>query len=68
MEEIELMPGLKIVVDTEKFTVLSGIRLSLDEHWSNDIVLSFDATLRDILEPDNLSEIQGIFKLRKKNG
>jgi len=65
MIEIELTPGLKILVDPARFTVQGGMSFALSEQWSPEVVITLDASLRDVLE-GNESKVDGVVTLRKK--
>lgn len=65
MIEIELTPGVKLLVDPNQFTVMGGITFAPGELWSNEFVITFDASMRDMLE-DNETKIEGVVTLRKK--
>jgi hypothetical protein len=65
MIEIELTPGLKILVDPDKFTVQGGMSFALSQQWSNEVVITLDASLRDVLE-GNESKVDGVVTLRTK--
>ena len=65
MIEIELTPGVKLLVDPDKYTVQGGMTFAPGDTWSNEVVLTFDATLRDVLEGHE-SKIEGAVTLRSK--
>jgi hypothetical protein len=58
--EIELMDGVKLVIDPAKFDVKNVLKLQLPE---GDLKLTFDVTITDVLEQDE-SKVQGIVGLR----
>jgi hypothetical protein len=66
MIEIEILPGLKMIVDPAKFTVQGGMSVALSEQWSNDLIINFDVSIRDILENGHESKVDGVVTLRKK--
>lgn len=65
MIEIQLTDGLQLLVDPDKFTVQGGIAFNLTGEWSNEVVITFDANLRDILE-GNETKVAGVVTLRSK--
>lgn len=60
MQEIELMDGVKLVVDPAKFDVKNALKLQLPE---GDFKLTFDVTVTNLLEQDE-SKVQGVVSLR----
>ncbi len=66
MIEIELMPGLKLLIDPAKYVVQGGMSVTLSEQWSNDLLINLDVNIRDILEGGHESKVNGVVTLRTK--
>jgi hypothetical protein len=65
MIEVEILPGLRLLVDPDKFIVQGGMSFALSEQWSSEVVITLDASLRDVLE-GNESKVDGVVTLRTK--
>lgn len=62
--EYEILPGVKIVIDPEKYTVTQAMSMGLSDP-SADVKIVLDATIIDVIE-GNEAKALGILQLRSK--
>lgn len=62
--EIEILPGVKVIIDTEKYDVRNALRASLSPDMT-DYTIQIDATITDVIEKTE-SKVTGALVLRAK--
>lgn len=62
---IVLADGIELYIDPEKFTVHGGFGITLGDNYSNDVKLTLDLNIHDVVE-ETESKIANIVEVRKR--
>lgn len=62
--EIEILPGVKVIIDPERYEVRNALKASLGDEMT-DYTIQIDATITDMIEKTE-SKVTGALVLRAK--